>query len=48
MKKLSSKYGLKASLGSDFHAPVKVHNNLVKYNNWVNDCEPIWKNWGVE
>ena len=46
---LVKQFKLKASIGSDFHAPNKRTNfDLAKYCRWIKQYSPIWDSWGLQ
>ena len=42
---LAAEHGLKASLGSDFHAPNRPWSELGSAGYLPKACEPIWEQW---
>ncbi len=47
IKDISRQFGLTASIGSDFHAPSGGYKDLAKYNDWINNYNPVWATWSI-
>ena len=45
LARLSRRFGLQASVGSDFHAPGEHHCDLGRMDNLPHRCQPVWADW---
>lgn len=45
---LAREFGLRASVGSDFHTPGAEWAELGRISRLPDDCIPLWQDWGIE